>query len=311
MKKQISSRDWETLSVYLDGQVRPRARASLEARLQTDPSLSAALDELRRTRNVLRSLPRLRAPRNFTLTPQMAGQPRVIASRLYPAFRLASALASLLFVLVVAGDFLGLGGMATAPLKEAVAPQIEFAIQEAEALPAMEAVEMPVAAEAEDEAAEPPAPAELALEAEIAEVAEADIVPRVGGAENDVDAGVAENEGAAEAAEAMSLDYEAGSVGEEEAAASTQQPLPSGTPDDREEAASMDALAEPQVEMSKSEAVTKSHVQAPVVAPEIPADRSRETSVVWPLVRYVEVFLGMAAIGAGVAAFSLRRRGWA
>ncbi|MBU1660613.1 MAG: hypothetical protein KKD28_03985 [Chloroflexi bacterium] len=311
MKKQISSRDWETLSVYLDGQVRPRARTSLEARLQTDPSLSAALDELRRTRSVLRSLPRLRAPRNFTLTPQMAGQPRVIASRLYPAFRLASALASLLFVLVVAGDFLGLGGMATAPLKEAAAPQIEFAIQEAEALPAMEAVEMPVAAEAGDKTAEPPAPAELALEAEITEVAEADIIPRVGGAENDVDAGVIEKEGAAEAAEAMSLDYEAGSVGEEEAAASTQQPLPSDTPDDREEAASMDALAEPQVEMSKSEAVTKSHVQTPVVAPEIPSDRSRETSEVWPLVRYVEVFLGIAAIGAGVAAFYLRRRGWA
>ena len=50
----------------------------------------------------------VRAPRNFTLTPEMAGvrtrsRP---AMTLFPAFRLASALSSLLFVLVVLGDLL-------------------------------------------------------------------------------------------------------------------------------------------------------------------------------------------------------------
>ena len=311
MKKQISSRDWETLSAYLDGQLRPRARARFKARLQTDLRLRTAVDELQRTRSVLRSLPRLRAPRNFTLTPQMAGQPRLVASRLYPAFRMASALASLLFVLVVTVDFLGFGGMATAPLKEAAAPQIEFAIQEAEALPAMEAIEMPAAAEAEEDAAELPAPAELALEAEITEVNEADTVPRVVGVENDVDAAAAEKAGAAGAAEAMSLEYEAGSEGEEEAAVPTPQPGLDGAPDGREETAAMDALAESQVEMNTPEAVDISHIQTPVLTTETLSDHTREASVVWPRVRYLEAFLGMAAIGAGMAALYLRRRGWA
>ena len=314
MKKQISSRDWKTLSAYVDGQLRPRARARFEARLQTDPSLRVAVDELRRTRSVLRSLPRLRAPRNFILTPQMAGQPQMAATRLYPAFRLASALASLLFVLVVTVDFLGAGGLATASLKEAVAPQMEMVLQE-ESLPDMESVEMPVAAEAEDEMA--PAPAELVLEAEITEVTEvteADTGLRVGAAENAVDASAAEKAGAVEAVdvvEAMSLDYETGSEGEEEAVASTPQPLPGSPPDGGEETAAMDSFAEPRGEMSKSEAVATSHVRAPVVTPEIPSDSSSETSEVWPLVRYLEVILGMAAIGAGVAALYLRRRGWA
>ena len=105
MTTQVSSHDWEALSAYLDGQLSPRERARLETRLKTDVDLQQALQELRRTRAVLRNLPKLRAPRNYMLSPEMAGvrkeQPRV-----YPVFRFASLLASLLFVLLVAGDYL-------------------------------------------------------------------------------------------------------------------------------------------------------------------------------------------------------------
>jgi hypothetical protein len=53
----------------------------------------------------LRSLPKLRAPRNFTLTPGMAGQ-RMGASLttgLYPLLRLAATLATIFFFIMTAG----------------------------------------------------------------------------------------------------------------------------------------------------------------------------------------------------------------
>jgi hypothetical protein len=106
MTTKISPRDGELLSAYLDGQLAPRERAHLESRLQGDHQLRIALGELRRTRTILRSQPRLRAPRNFTLTPQMAGMPRRSPPSLYPVLRLASVLAGLLFVVVLAGDLL-------------------------------------------------------------------------------------------------------------------------------------------------------------------------------------------------------------
>jgi hypothetical protein len=123
MKSQLSSRDWEYLSAYLDRQLNPKETALLEARLSADPVLSAALGELQRTRNALRSLPRLRAPRNFTLTPQMIGQRSPLRSRpagqLAPVFGFASALATFLLILVVVGDVFGILTPAAKPVAQA------------------------------------------------------------------------------------------------------------------------------------------------------------------------------------------------
>ncbi len=120
MKAKISPRDLEQLSAYLDQQLDPGRRTRLEARLRAEPQLRATFDDLRRTRTLLRRLPRMRAPRNFTLTPQMVGKPIARESsprRAYPIFQFASALASLLLVVVILGDFLGLGvAPAAAPL---------------------------------------------------------------------------------------------------------------------------------------------------------------------------------------------------
>ncbi len=109
MTKKLSRRDWERLSAYLDGQLSPREQARLVARLEEDADLSVALENLQATRDALRSLPVMKAPRNFTLTPEMVSQPRRQTTPLVPIFRLASVLASLLFVIVVVGDVLGLG----------------------------------------------------------------------------------------------------------------------------------------------------------------------------------------------------------
>lgn len=112
MAGMISNRDWEALSAYLDGELSKRELARLEDMLESSAEMRAALDDLRRTRMILRSQPSIRAPRNFTLSPRMAGvrPEKGSAFRLFPVMRLTSALATLLFVFVVLGDlFLGAG----------------------------------------------------------------------------------------------------------------------------------------------------------------------------------------------------------
>jgi hypothetical protein len=129
MTKNISMREWEALSAYLDGQLPAKERLRLETRLNQAPELRSALEDLRRTRAVLRSQPKVRAPRNFTLTPDMVGLKArpVRRAPAYPFFRLASALAAFLFLLVLVGDLtglpsrLGFGGVAQ-PAQVAMAP---------------------------------------------------------------------------------------------------------------------------------------------------------------------------------------------
>ena len=105
MTNNLSPRDLEALSAYLDGQSSGRQLRKLEARLNEDDDLKAALAALRRTRGALRELPQMRAPRQFTLTPEMAGQ-QTRTSSLYPTMRLVSALSTMLLVVVILGDFI-------------------------------------------------------------------------------------------------------------------------------------------------------------------------------------------------------------
>ena len=110
MKQNISKRDWESVSAYVDGQLSAKKLARFEARLSQDPILQEALQELHDTRLVLQNTPRIRAPRNFLLSVEMVGKPRQLP-RLAPAFGWVSVIASLLFVFIVMGDFVrGSGG---------------------------------------------------------------------------------------------------------------------------------------------------------------------------------------------------------
>jgi hypothetical protein len=101
---QISFRDIEQLSAYLDDGLSSAERARLAARLKADPQLTAALQALSESRAALRQLPQRRVPRNFTLTPKMAGVKPPLP-RSYPVFRFASALAALLFFFASALNF--------------------------------------------------------------------------------------------------------------------------------------------------------------------------------------------------------------
>ena len=98
MKKPVSSRDLELLSAYLDQQIKAGERQKVEARLREDKEFRSSYEQLRQTRQLIRSLPAVRAPRNFTLAPAQV-RPASF-QRLIPAFGAASALASFLLVLV-------------------------------------------------------------------------------------------------------------------------------------------------------------------------------------------------------------------
>ena len=111
-----SFRGMEQLSAYIDGQLSQSKRTRLEIRIQSDPALAAALDELRQTRTLLRRIPQHHAPRNFTLTPRMAGI-RPPLPRAVLALTWASAVAMLLFVCTLGTNLLGqLSFGASAPM---------------------------------------------------------------------------------------------------------------------------------------------------------------------------------------------------
>jgi hypothetical protein len=97
-------KDFERLSAYIDNQLSPAEKADLEARLAKEPELQAGLNELRRTVRTLRSLPTVKPPRSFTLTAEQVGA-RARRGPLFPVFRLAAALCTLLLGLAVARDY--------------------------------------------------------------------------------------------------------------------------------------------------------------------------------------------------------------
>jgi anti-sigma factor RsiW len=74
MNTQLSPKDWQLLSEYVDGQLSARQKEKLEQRLQADVGLRQGEEEMRQTRAILRSVPRLKVPHNFTLTRAMASE---------------------------------------------------------------------------------------------------------------------------------------------------------------------------------------------------------------------------------------------
>lgn len=139
MKTQISRRDWQRLSAFVDGQLSSRKYDRLAARLEQEPALQAALEDLQVMKQKLQELPKVRAPRNFTLTPEMVGQRRR-AVRRYNSMRLASALASILLVLVFVGVNVSYGNLALAP-----APAMQRSVDDLEAFAEMAEPQAPAA----------------------------------------------------------------------------------------------------------------------------------------------------------------------
>ena len=131
MKTQLSPRDWQQLSDFLDNQLNPREKADLEKRLVERADLRTGLEELKQTRAVLRAAPHRRAPRNFTLKPEMVPARRKTWRGWTPTFSFASVATALVAGVMLLGQIFPMRAaapmMAAAPVS---APQEETAAED-------------------------------------------------------------------------------------------------------------------------------------------------------------------------------------
>lgn len=102
MKDQLSTRDYEYISAYIDNQLSDKDRAHFEARLKAEPELQKELHEISTTRIMIHTLTKLRAPRNYYIKSIPA--PVKSTLRLAPVFGIVSAVASVLLALVIFGN---------------------------------------------------------------------------------------------------------------------------------------------------------------------------------------------------------------
>ncbi len=170
-----SDRNVEQLSAYLDGELTEAERATLEARLQANPALYGELDSLRQTVALVRSLPRLAAPRSFALTAAQAGlaaaRPRPLPFYVSAAFSVLSAAAAIALV-ALGGYLLTMSAPAPAALPAALhvaaaptsasAAQVPIERQRITALPTLPAADVQGFESADSARAQPPAAEALA-----------------------------------------------------------------------------------------------------------------------------------------------------
>jgi hypothetical protein len=310
-------RDWEALSAYLDNQLNAKDRGRLVSRLDANPELRSALEELRRTRTVLRSQPRLRAPRNFTLTAEMAGVRSGVRPSTrsvhgsYPVLRLASVLATIFFIVITVGE-LAVRTAAPAPLTVAISQEEPAAVP----------FGMGGGGGGAEGLAEPPAPA--AVEAP-APMMEASVASEA------VTAEMAPTEGAA--AKLVSPEATSTEAAAMQALAPNEPPAPTGAVGEQEQppgavpsqAADQQALAvTPLAPMSTPTPMVVARQAAPGeaeveeaaqpvenVAPPAPAEP--QAAAPSPrisglaLLHVLQILLALLAIGSGLAALYLRR----
>jgi hypothetical protein len=134
----------EMLSAYLDGELSPKEQARVEKHLAQCADCAQNLRTLRQTVALLRELPPVAVPRAFTIRPvQVAKRPSFFQTRrAYAYLRAATALATILFAVVLAGDVF-LTGLAPylAPARAPVVVEKEVVIEK----------EVPVTVEVEKE----------------------------------------------------------------------------------------------------------------------------------------------------------------
>ncbi len=109
------------LSSYLDGRTSEAERALVEQHLKSCADCGRDLATLRTTVAAVREMPHIPAPRSFALPRSMAQQPRAVP-RTYPLLRGATAIATLLFAVVLGVDLIAHGGRLPAAAPQMAAP---------------------------------------------------------------------------------------------------------------------------------------------------------------------------------------------
>ena len=294
MTNKITSREWEAISAYLDGQLSVKERTRLEDRMQSSTELRSAMEEMRRTRIILRSQPKLRAPRNFTLTPQMVSvrpaPARTMPSlRLFPVLRFSAALASVLLVMVLIGDFFTGAPPVTTAMNPVLQQQAEIAAEQ-NAPPGTGGVEDTQAAGAMGIESAPPAQVEAPLPNDTPISAAKTFTETAPMA-----AAPAGQEPGIEAFSAITPTIEAPAI-----AAVPAAPLTSTLTDEasammaRAPEGGRSAAEQPAAEQAASRALASEQIQRPLI--------DRQT------LRVIEIILAALALGTGLLAFLLRRR---
>jgi len=97
----LSNKDYMLISAYLDGELTPSQRADVEKHLDSDLQFREALASLKYTKRLLKSLPPVRARRNFTLTPDKVKK-TAKPQRFQPAWGMVSAFSTLMLIIVFA-----------------------------------------------------------------------------------------------------------------------------------------------------------------------------------------------------------------
>lgn len=122
MTASLDSNDYILISAYLDGELTVDQLAAVEKRLQTDDDLKLAAQELKYAKHLLASMPKVRAPRNFVLSPERV---KKTARRQWfqPAWGMVSAFSTLMLLLVFATTRVNfsLGARSAAPAMEIAA----------------------------------------------------------------------------------------------------------------------------------------------------------------------------------------------
>jgi hypothetical protein len=254
---ELPRQDLELLSAYIDGDLSAREISSLEQRLKREPNLQRALMEMRETVRLLRALPEVNPPRSYALTAETAGLR--IPPPAYPVLRLATALATFAFLVVVGID--AISGVVLGAAREARQPiaavgevaDVQNLTQVAQATASQEeemskAVELPEA---------PMAAAEAQVEAEAVETTS---LPTITPCEECPETFAAdemqeEEERALSAAPSEGLEEqpEAGKSSEEDLQETVE---PSPTPPDVEERALPTATSIPTAEIGAAERPT-------------------------------------------------------
>ncbi len=212
--KDANTKREERVTAYVDGRLSAEHTRQFEAQLAQDDALRAEVATLQAVKQQLTALPVVRAPRNYTLDPALYGAPdSSYGARVYPAVRLATAMAALMFIFMVTLTLLPNGNATQeTAMMEPLAAEMPSATEE---LPAedssvdMVIAEEPVEAEAEfayeipeddaadSDAAEEGAAFSVTVEEEVMAEPMATQLPPMGGAADSAvtdDADVADDE---------------------------------------------------------------------------------------------------------------------
>jgi hypothetical protein len=102
MSKTLTFKQYQMISAYIDGRCSDREKAKVESLCAANAHFASTLAEFKRSQKMLKALPRVKVPRNFTLSPALAPQ-KPQRFFLAPALNYAALTAALLCVFLFAG----------------------------------------------------------------------------------------------------------------------------------------------------------------------------------------------------------------